>query len=152
MFDIGWSELLLLGVLAILVVGPKDLPRMMRTIGQYTAKIKAAAREFQRSFDEMARESELDELRQQIADAKASNPLAQVKEAMSHPLDVVGRALKEPEAPKPDLPTTTKTGEIAVDDAPPPVTGPENSIGAGAASAPKAVESSVEPAPKDAAQ
>jgi len=68
MFDIGWTELLFLGVLAILVVGPKDLPRMMRTIGQYTAKIRGAAREFQRSFDEMARESELDELRKQLAD------------------------------------------------------------------------------------
>jgi sec-independent protein translocase protein TatB len=97
MFDIGWTELLLLGVLAILVVGPKDLPRMMRTIGQYTAKIRGAAREFQRSFDEMARESELDELRKQIAEVKANNPISQVKEAIKHPLDAVGKSLNEPE-------------------------------------------------------
>jgi len=99
MFDIGWAELLLLGVLAIIVVGPKDLPRMMRTIGQYTAKIRAAAREFQRSFDEMARESELDELRKQIADVKANNPISQVKDAIKHPLDSVGKALED--TPKP---------------------------------------------------
>lgn len=104
MFDIGWTELLLLGVLAILVVGPKDLPRMMRTIGQYTAKIRAAAREFQRSFDEMARESELDELRKQIADVKANNPITQVKDAIKHPLDSVGKALEDAEKPLAGLP------------------------------------------------
>eukprot|EP00439_Symbiodinium_sp_Y106_P089396 s1_g1932.t1 len=104
MFDIGWTELLFLGVLAILVVGPKDLPRMMRTIGQYTAKIRGAAREFQRSFDEMARESELDELRKQIAEVKANNPVTQVKEAIKHPLDSVGKALDDAGKPLPGLP------------------------------------------------
>ncbi len=104
MFDIGWTELLFLAVLAILVVGPKDLPRMMRTIGQYTAKIRGAAREFQRSFDEMARESELDELRRQIAEVKANNPVTQVKEAIKHPLDSVGKALDDAGKPLPGLP------------------------------------------------
>jgi sec-independent protein translocase protein TatB len=104
MFDIGWTELLFLGVLAILVVGPKDLPRMMRTIGQYTAKIRGAAREFQRSFDEMARESELDELRKQIADVKANNPISELKDAIKHPLDSVGKALDDAGKPLPDLP------------------------------------------------
>ncbi len=104
MFDIGWTELLFLGVLAILVVGPKDLPRMMRTIGQYTAKIRGAAREFQRSFDEMARESELDELRRQIAEVKANNPVTQVKDAIKHPLDSVGKALDDAGKPLPGLP------------------------------------------------
>jgi len=104
MFDIGWTELLFLGVLAILVVGPKDLPRMMRTIGQYTAKIRGAAREFQRSFDEMARESELDELRKQIADVKANNPISELKDAIKHPLDSVGKALDDAGKPLPGLP------------------------------------------------
>ncbi len=104
MFDIGWTELLFLAVLAILVVGPKDLPRMMRTIGQYTAKIRGAAREFQRSFDEMARESELDELRKQIAEVKANNPVTQVKDAIKHPLDSVGKALDDAGKPLAGLP------------------------------------------------
>lgn len=112
MFDIGWTELLFLGVLAILVVGPKDLPRMMRTIGQYTAKIRGAAREFQRSFDEMARESELDELRKQIADVKANNPISQVKDAIKHPLDSVGKALDDAGKPLPGLPDEM-VGDVA---------------------------------------
>lgn len=147
MFDIGWSELLFLGVLAILVVGPKDLPRMMRTIGQYTGKIKAAAREFQRSFDEMARESELEELRKQIADAKANNPVAQVKEAMAHPLDAVERALKE---------TDTSTSALATPaEGLSPVTGVAHSIRAGgdeAKSDEASPQATPERAPKGAAQ
>jgi sec-independent protein translocase protein TatB len=104
MFDIGFWEFAVLVVLAILVVGPKDLPRMMRTIGQYTAKIRGTAREFQRSFDEMARESELDELRKQIADVKANNPVSEFKDAIKHPLDSVGKALDNAGKPLPDLP------------------------------------------------
>ena len=59
MFDIGWSELLALVVIAIVFVGPKDLPRMMRTAGQYVAKVRAMAREFQTSFEDLARETQL---------------------------------------------------------------------------------------------
>ena len=65
MFDIGWSELLLVAVVAIIVVGPKDLPRALRTVGQWAAKVRSVAREFQNSVDEMIRESELEELRRE---------------------------------------------------------------------------------------
>jgi len=65
MFDIGWSELLLIAVVTVIVVGPKDLPRALRTVGQWAAKVRAVAREFQGSIDEMIRESELDELRRE---------------------------------------------------------------------------------------
>jgi len=84
MFDIGWSELLLVAVLAIVFVGPKDLPRLMRTLGQYTAKMRAMAREFQNSFEDMARETELDELRKQVAELRhdAMRPLADMQRAV----------------------------------------------------------------------
>ncbi len=54
MFDIGFSELLLIGVVALIVVGPKDLPVMFRTVGRYVGKAKSMAREFQRSMEDAA--------------------------------------------------------------------------------------------------
>lgn len=57
MLDIGWSELLVIGVVALIVVGPKDLPMMFRTLGRFTAKARSMGREFQRAMDDAARES-----------------------------------------------------------------------------------------------
>lgn len=57
MFDIGWSELLLIGVVSLIVVGPKDLPAMFRTLGRFTAKARAMGREFQRAMEDAARET-----------------------------------------------------------------------------------------------
>ena len=56
MFDIGWSELLVIAVVAIIVVGPKDLPRLMRTFGHYAGRLRRAAAEFQRQFEEAVRD------------------------------------------------------------------------------------------------
>ena len=63
MLDLGWSELLIIGVVALIVVGPKDLPRMLRTLGQYAGRARGIAREFQRSMDEAARQADIDELK-----------------------------------------------------------------------------------------
>jgi sec-independent protein translocase protein TatB len=72
MFDIGWSEMLVILVVALLVIGPKDLPKVARQIGRWTGKARAMAREFQRSFDEMAREAELEEIK---ANLQKMNPV-----------------------------------------------------------------------------
>ena len=66
MFDIGWPELLLVAVLVIVVVGPKELPRVMRTVAHYVGKAKSMTREFRGYVDDMVRESELDEIKSQI--------------------------------------------------------------------------------------
>jgi sec-independent protein translocase protein TatB len=84
MFDMGWSELLLVAVLAIVFVGPKDLPRLMRTLGRYVAKMRAMAREFQNSFEDLARESELEDLRKQVAEMRESamKPLSDLERSV----------------------------------------------------------------------
>jgi sec-independent protein translocase protein TatB len=66
MFDIGWSELLVIAVVAIVVVGPKDLPRMLRTFGNYAGKARKVANDFKRQFDEALREAELDDVRKSV--------------------------------------------------------------------------------------
>ncbi len=63
MIDLGWSEMLVILVVALIVIGPKDLPKVARQIGRWTAKARAMAREFQRSFDDMVREAELEEIK-----------------------------------------------------------------------------------------
>ena len=62
MLDLGWSEILIIGVVALIVVGPKDLPKMLRTLGQYAGRAKGIARDFQRSMDDAARQADIEEL------------------------------------------------------------------------------------------
>ncbi|WP_309646338.1 Sec-independent protein translocase protein TatB [Phenylobacterium sp.] len=64
--EIGGLELLVIAAVALIVVGPKDLPVMLRKLGQFTAKLRGMASEFRASFDEMARQSELDDLRKEV--------------------------------------------------------------------------------------
>src|SRR5512132_4607489 len=66
MFDIGWQELFLIGVVALVVVGPKDLPKVLRNASRLLNKARAMSREFQAGLAEMAREVELDEIRRNV--------------------------------------------------------------------------------------
>src|ERR1051326_4558611 len=66
LFDIGWPELLLIGMIALIVIGPKDLPRALRVAGFWVRKARTLSREFQSSIDQMIREAELDEVRQDL--------------------------------------------------------------------------------------
>jgi sec-independent protein translocase protein TatB len=66
MFDIGWTEITVILVIAIIVIGPKDLPKVLRTVGQWVARAKAMTRDFRGHVDEMIRETEIDEVKKQI--------------------------------------------------------------------------------------
>jgi sec-independent protein translocase protein TatB len=69
MFDFSWSEMMLIGAIALVAIGPKDLPKALKTAGTLVRKARGLAREFHNSIDEMIRESELDELRRSVHDA-----------------------------------------------------------------------------------
>lgn len=68
MFDIGWTELLVIGIVALIVVGPKDLPKLFRSLGQFTAKARNMAREFQRAMDAAADETGVKEMARDMRD------------------------------------------------------------------------------------
>jgi sec-independent protein translocase protein TatB len=76
---IGAPELIVLAVLALIVVGPKDLPMLFRRVGRFVGQARQMARDFQRSFDDMGREAEMSELRREIEALKSGNPVAAAK-------------------------------------------------------------------------
>jgi len=83
MFDFAWSELTVIGVVALVVIGPKDLPKALRAAGQVMRRARALAREFQNSFDEVIREAELEEIRENMkktmADLEITDPATGTK-------------------------------------------------------------------------
>jgi sec-independent protein translocase protein TatB len=135
MFDIGWTELVLIAVVAIVVIGPKDLPRAMRFVGQWTGKLKRMSREFQNQFNEALRESELDSVKKDIEQITKSDPLADVRKES----DRINNEIRERLAMKakpPALPAAGATESAA------PVTPPAASP---AAPVPDAAAPKVEP-------
>ncbi|MDO9588221.1 MAG: Sec-independent protein translocase protein TatB [Brevundimonas sp.] len=100
---IGGFEILMIGIVALLVVGPKDLPLLMRKIGRVMAKARTMANEFRSSFDEMARQSELDELRKEVEALRTGqgmHPLgAEADAAFRDIRDDLNKPLEGPAAP-----------------------------------------------------
>jgi len=68
MFDIGWSELLVIGIVALVVIGPKDLPQAFRIVGQWVSKARGLAREFQSHVDDMMREADVQDMKREFRD------------------------------------------------------------------------------------
>ncbi len=105
---IGFTELMVLAIAALIIVGPKDLPMMMRRLGQFVGKGRAMAREFQAAFDDIARQSELQELRKEIEDLKLKNSLKEATDDLSsYEKDVNSAVMAQtaasaPEPAKPD--------------------------------------------------
>jgi sec-independent protein translocase protein TatB len=123
MFDISWTEFLLIGVVALVVIGPKELPGVMRTMGQWTRKIRGMAADFQNQFQEAMREAEMTDLKKQVDDMahdiKSYDPLKSAREDVENigkdlskdfekkPLDLLKtteQSAAEPGAPEPGAP------------------------------------------------
>ena len=104
MFDsIGFQELILIGLVGLLVVGPKELPLLMRKAGQWMNKMRGMAADFRATFDEMARQAELDELRKEVEALRDSNPLKDIKDELSKPFDTGTDPFASPHYVAPDL-------------------------------------------------
>ena len=74
MLDMSWGEIMVIGAVALIVIGPKDLPKALRTVGQMTSKLRRMASEFQGQFNEAMREAELDEVKKQLQSVNESVP------------------------------------------------------------------------------
>jgi sec-independent protein translocase protein TatB len=115
MFDIGWGELVVIGIVALIAIGPKELPTVLRTLGQYMGKVRRMASEFQGQFQEAMREAELAELKKQAEDLKSSvgnignfDPLADTQKQIENAFDETVK----PE-PKPDPQDAASAGDPA---------------------------------------
>jgi sec-independent protein translocase protein TatB len=95
MFDFAWSELALIAVVALVVIGPKDLPRVMRMVGTWVRKARAIAHEFQGSLEQMVRDSELDEVKNQVDKATRFDFEEEFKQTVD-PGGELSRSLSEP--------------------------------------------------------
>jgi sec-independent protein translocase protein TatB len=112
-FDLSWSHILLFLIITLVVVGPKDLPKMMRIAGQWMGRARAMANQLRKSFDEMARQSELEELRAEIQALRTDRPLAGVEQSLHQsilpPVDLAPPPAENVPAPAghPELMTAT---------------------------------------------
>ena len=120
MFDISWTEFLLIGVVALVVIGPKELPGVLRTLGQYTRKVRSMAADFQNQFQEAMREAEMADLKKQVddmaKDIKEFDPLKGVREDLESAGKDIQRSLEE----KPEDKAALPSAEPGATEAPPP--------------------------------
>ncbi len=98
LFDLGWSEIMLIGVVALVFIGPKDLPKAMRLAGYWVRKARTLSREFQSSIDQMIREAELDDMRQQLKKASEFDLDREFHNTID-PTGSLSESLKPPELP-----------------------------------------------------
>jgi sec-independent protein translocase protein TatB len=145
MFDISWTEFLLIGVVALMVIGPKELPGVMRTLGQWTRKIRSMAADFQNQFQEAMREAEMTDLKKEVddlaKDIKDYDPLKDVRADVENAGKDIEKSFETAPAPKAAV-EQSDTGLIA--EAVTPDAGGE-AAPAAAAPAPEPVPAAVEP-------
>src|ERR1700694_3179408 len=105
MFDFSWSEILLIGVVALIFIGPKELPGVLRPLGQWMSKVRRLAVDFQNQFHDAMREAELADLKKEVDEmaAQAANysnfdPLADVRKDLENTQQEIESAVRAPRA------------------------------------------------------
>ena len=145
MLEVGWTEILVIAIVLIIVVGPKDLPQMLRTFGRMVSKLRGMAGEFRQQFDEALREADLDDVRKTIGDAQKLNPMNAIRDAVN-PLRQMGDEIKS------DLQKSTSTAPPSTD-AEKPADGstPTDDVGSGPVAGPVPAAPAVPAPPVQAA-
>jgi sec-independent protein translocase protein TatB len=114
MLDMSWGEIMVIGAVALIVIGPKDLPKALRTIGQVTGKLRRMAAEFQGQFNEAMREAELDEVKKQLQGVNDS--VTSVGSTNFNPIQTIRDELKTSiEAPVPVPEKAPEPGTVLQD-------------------------------------
>ena len=164
MFDIGWSELVVIAVVALIAIGPKELPGVLRMVGQWIGKARKMAAEFQGQFQEAMREAEMADLKKSFDEVKEAasgftggNLMTSLEKDVSKALDIdvldkpVASTTETPAIEPPVTAATPATSKIDALEAPIPETFTE--VDTHAASQPLAIvqEAHVQPAPQDTA-
>ena len=121
MFDIGWSEMLIIGVVALVVIGPKELPGALKTFAYWMKQARKLAREFQSGVDDMIRQAELDEARQAVEDARRKIN-KDIEDAVD-PTGEVKQALTDIKAPTPVIPASSPKPAVTNGSTPPQAAG-----------------------------
>jgi sec-independent protein translocase protein TatB len=99
MFEIGWTELVLIAVVAIVVIGPKDLPRAMRVVGQWSARMKRMANDFRGQFNEALKEAELDGIQKDLQGLSKIDPIGRVRKELTSIEASIKKDLSPPSVP-----------------------------------------------------
>ncbi len=154
MFELDWGKLVIIGIVALIAIGPKELPGVLRTLGQYMAKIRRMAAEFQGQFQEALREAEMADLKQQAEDMTSSvsdiasfDPVATAKKEMEAAFNPESAKVSEPSgevspaaplgAPEPpplppiDVPLPAPPAPVTAEDFAPAETPPAKQAGSG---------------------
>ncbi len=124
MFDMSWGEVMLIGGVALIVIGPKDLPKALRTVGQITGKMRRMAGEFQSQFNEAIREAEFDEIRREVDGVRKSagtmgpvfNPVQTIRDEIAGAGRVETKTTPSPTQPLANVAAQLAESETAVPD------------------------------------
>jgi sec-independent protein translocase protein TatB len=143
MLDIGWSELLLIAVVAVVVVGPKDLPVALRALGRTVSKMRKMAGEFQGQFNDALKEAELDDVKKSFDELRSLNPINDIKDSLNPLSGPVAKPAPEPVPPAADQPPQPMTAADIEPSADKPVVAAAPEAAAPVAAAPVATPVSV---------